>query len=392
VEGLAQVTDKYADFCRSCGSTPGDELPSIELLIEYANKAGLESADLPNYEILLSVKELEQTIDFTAANREREEIQNLILELVMDSGRIVQRSFEQAGILPSDATPRSLMDQLSSPTIDDLSLSFQMRRTPFGRLLLLALKSQLQKGRRPTAPADLLALFEESFEILKEDLADSLKGRGEGHAATARIFNLVMEFMALLNIEPERFPNLILYAHYLNRLLGAQVFAVPNELNALRLRILYKLSHQDLDRLHASLLERLSLLTQAFQLKVTRRDVKRLQTLAQEVSHEQLCADLSLFFQNNPRLNELKDLETEYTDRFDDAMLFYNLQDLRADEMVANTLKRMRELKQKTAILVTGGFHQNTVATSLARQRISHTVVFPFAKFGGLLARGVKQA
>ena len=392
VSGLAHVSGKYADFCRSCGSTP-DDLPPLELLIEYADHAGLESADLRNFEVLLSVKELEQTIDFTAANREREEMQNLIIELITDPGLIVQRSFEQAGIMPSDATPKLLMDQLSSATIDDLSLSLRMRRTALGRLLLPTLKSQQQKGLRPTAPADLLALFEDSFEILKEEIAEALKGQGKDHVATARVFNLLMEFMALLNIEPEHFPNLILYAHYLNRLLAAQVFAVPNELNALRIRILSKLSQQDMDRLHASLLERLSLLTEAFQLKLTRHNVKRLQTLAEEqvVSHEQLCADLARFFQNNARLNELKELETEYTDRFDDAMRFYNLQDLRADEMVDNTRKRMRDLKQETAILVTGGFHQNTIAASLARHRISHTVVFPVAMPRGVQAWGVKQ-
>jgi hypothetical protein len=58
-------------------------------------------------------------------------------------------------------------------------------------------------------------------------------------------------------------------------------------------------------------------------------------------------------------------------------MVYFNLMVTRANAMSENTLKRMYETDRDSAILLTGGFHQETVAANLSRQRISYATVMP---------------
>jgi hypothetical protein len=367
-DGLKHVSSDYRAFCHAC-SAGGDDFPPVEVLIDYANRLGLVSNALRNYNILVRARDMERAIDFEAMDHEREALQNLIVSLVADPERLVQTSFEAAGLLPADATAQSLMMAADAKS----SLAADMRHTPLGRVLLPGMRNAAAPDRAPT---ELLSLFERSYQSISGELTGLIAEQSTSRKAMARLFNFLMELMTLLDIGQERFPNLVRYAHSTNRWTGAQGFLLIDEIFGLKGRIQAALTRNDADRVHASLSERLRLLLSACRLMLTRREVKQLQGMAGEMSHRRLLEDLRSLLPDGAALRELRDLEEDYAARFEDTMLYYNVQDLRADAMVANTLARIRESGQNSAILVTGGFHEETISAGFARNRVSHTVVF----------------
>jgi len=254
-----------------------------------------------------------------------------------------------------------------------------MAQTPAGRIFRYALTRKANP--LPDSPENVLRLFHAAVDEIEAELVGHFQTakRSGADPSNARdmtrgmswLFQFLLEFLLLTTADARDFPNLVRYTHYLKQYDSVVMTKAVSEMHFLRVKIEAELLKTDEDRSFAQFVPRLRLLEGVGSLACLPGDVKLLAARFREFNHGRLCAEFDRLVSGSAALEE------EYEDRIENSLRYYRLMDLRADAMARNTIARMCEFGVLSCVLLTGGFHRDRIAATLASLGIGYTGIFP---------------
>ena len=184
-------------------------------------------------------------------------------------------------------------------------------------------------------------------------------------------------------------PAWTLYAQHvilMQEMEGKGLFA---EVATLKAKIQETLAKTPEEKEYLDAARKLYLLKRLFNLELTRAEYEELVTKSEKrISRLETISNDRKSNDRNKRVSDLKDSGFEFVSDFGIrdsnleelillAMSFYQTAVIREEHMFSNALKRMEELKEKRAIIVTGGFHAEGFKQLAAAKGCSYLQITP---------------
>ncbi|MFQ5951925.1 MAG: hypothetical protein ACE5JK_00760 [Candidatus Omnitrophota bacterium] len=187
----------------------------------------------------------------------------------------------------------------------------------------------------------------------------------------------LIEFAEEEGIDAKPYKNLINFTRYVSIYESIDVFGLYHEIELLEEAIREKLFRNTDERELYQLKRQSTVLKKLFSIELANGDVDYLTKNRKEFKANRFAS----FIRSASRKHSVQ-IEGDYDlsllmDNIDQAASFYNVAKRRDEEMLKNTIKRMKDENQEVAALITGGFHTEGLVDLMKSKGLSYLVVVP---------------